>query len=94
MNTLLDDLLTGNVQVQTAIIKRILENDEEHFNRLTVEKAKRLKYKNGAVVDDFNTIMNEIFVKRSFNGDNPVLAEPLDKDDFVKKLGIRICPYT
>lgn len=90
---LLDELLTGDVQTQIAIIQRVLKDSKEHFNRLTVEKAKRLKYKNGMVVDDFNTIMHEIFVKRSFNGDKPIFAEPLDKDEFVKKLGIRICPY-
>jgi len=90
---LLDELLIGDVQAQIAIIQRVLKDSKEHFNRLTVEKAKRLKYKNGMVVDDFNTIIHEIFVKRSFNGDKPIFAEPLDKDDFVKKLGIRICPY-
>ena len=92
-NTLLDDLLTGDLKKQIAIINRVLQNNPANLEKLTATKANHLGYADGGEEDDFNTIMNEIFVKRSFEGKNVVKALPLDKDDFVKKLGIRICPY-
>lgn len=92
-NTLLDDLLKGDLKKQIAIINRVLQNNPANLEKLTATKANHLGYADGGEEDDFNTIMNEIFVKRSFEGKNVVKALPLDKDDFVKKLGIRICPY-
>ena len=92
--TLLDDLLTGDVSEQIAVIQRVLNDSPSNFEKLTATKAKCLGYHDGDTFDDFNTIMDEIFVKRSFEGDKSrVHAEPLDKDEFVKNLGIRICPY-
>lgn len=93
-NKLLDSLLIGDVKAQISIIQRVINDDPIHLEKLTAEKAAHLGYKDGSVVDDFNTIMNEIFVKRSFEGDKSrVYAEALDKDEFVKNLNIRICPY-
>ena len=91
--TLLDDLLTGDVNAQIAVINRVLQNHPSNLEKLTATKAKRLGYSDAGDVDDFNTIMNEIFVKRSFEGKDAIYALPLDKDEFVKNLGVRICPY-
>lgn len=93
-NSLLDDLLIGDVAAQLRIIQRVKSDSQEHFNKLTGGKANRLHYNDGDEIDDFNAIMHEIFVKRSFEGDKTALyAKPLDKDEFVKNLEIRICPY-
>lgn len=93
-NSLLDDLLKGDLNKQLDIIQKVQSNDPSHLERMTVKKAKKNGYRNGAVVDDFNTIMHEIFVKRSFEGDKSrVHALPLDKNEFVSNLNIRICPY-
>lgn len=92
--TLLDDLLVGDVAAQLRILQRVKSDSLENFNKLTGGKANRLHYNDGDEVDDFNAIMHEIFVKRSFEGEKTaVYAKPLDKDEFVKNLGIRICPY-
>ena len=93
-NPLLDDLLVGDVAAQLRIIQRVKGDSQEHFNKLTGGKANRLHYNDGDEIDDFNAIMNEIFVKRSFEDDKAgIYAKRLDKDDFVKNLQIRICPY-
>ena len=95
-NTRLDNLLIGDINAQIAIIKDVLNNDPSHFEQLSAQKATKMGYYDGDVVDDFNTIMHEIFVNRSFDGDKckrKVHALTLDKDDFVKNLKIRICPY-
>lgn len=91
--TLLDDLLTGDVNAQIAVINRVYQKNPANLEKLTAAKARQLGYSDGDVVDDFNTIMNEIFAKRSFEGQDAVHALPLDKDEFVKNLEIRICPY-
>lgn len=91
---LLDDLLVGDVGAQLRIIQRVKSDSLENFNKLTGGKANRLHYNDGDELDDFNALMHEIFVKRSFEGDKAaVYAKPLDKDEFVKNLEIRICPY-
>ena len=93
-NTLLDELLIGDVTTQLKIIQRVKNDNQEHFKKLTGRKANVLHYNDGDEIDDFNAIMHEIFVKRSFEGDkSAVYAQPLDKDEFVKNLEIRICPY-
>lgn len=93
-NPLLDSLLIGDINVQLKVIEKVLKDSAEHFEKLTAGKAKKKGYSDGDTVDDFNAILYEIFVKRSFDGDTRrVHALKLDKDDFVKNLGIRICPY-
>ena len=92
--TLLDDLLVGDITKQLDIIDWVEKNCPMPFDKLTADKANKLGYIDGQEVDDFNYIMHKIFVERSFDGDSSsVFALPLDKDAFVKDLGIRICPY-
>ena len=92
--TLLDDLLIGDVNSQIAIIQRVLNYNQSHLERLSAEKAKKMGYNDGDVIDDFNAIIYEIFVMRFFEGNiKSTNVLPLDKDEFVKNLGIRICPY-
>lgn len=92
--TLLDDLLIGDITRQLEIIEWIENNCSLPFEKLTADKANKLGYVDGQQVDDFNSIMHKIFVERSFEGDKKsVYALALDKDEFVKDLGIRICPY-
>lgn len=90
---LLDDLLIGGIDEQLSIIRYVVCNGSDYFKKLTASKAKRNGYVSGDVIDDFNAIMHEIFVTRSFEGKGPIHARPLDKNAFVKDLDIRICPY-
>ena len=93
-NKLLDDLLIGDINAQIAVIQRVLIDNPSHLEKLTATKVTKLGYNDGDVIDDFNAILYEIFVTRSFDGgERCVNAQPLDKDEFVKNLGIRICPY-
>lgn len=93
-NSLLDDLLTGDINKQISIIQRVNKSSRNNFQKLTARKANRMGYKNGTEIDDFNAIMYEIFITRSFEGkNNPRFALPLDKDAYVTDLGIRVCPY-
>lgn len=90
---LLDKLLIGDFKTQLSIIRLVYNDSQTHFDSLTANKADTMGYVNGQVVDDFNAILYEIFVNRSFDGDGKSYALPLDKDAFVKDLGIRVCPY-
>ena len=93
-NPLLEDLLIGDISRQISIIQRVNNNSAVHLEKLTAEKARNMGYASETEIDDFNAIMHEIFVTRSFEGKNkPKYALPLDKDAFVKDLGVRICPY-
>lgn len=91
---LLDDLLIGDVNAQIAIIQRVMTDNPLHLEKITADKANKFGYKDGDTFDDFNAVLYEIFVTRSFEGNKRcVKALPLDKDEFVKNLGIRVCPY-
>lgn len=93
-NSLLDDLLTGDINKQISIIQRVNGNNPNNLKKLTAGKANRMGYKNGAEVDDFNAILYEIFITRSFEGkNNPRFALPLEKNEFVNDLNVRVCPY-
>lgn len=90
---LLENLLIGNVQAQLKIIQYVLNDSHSHFERLSVKKARAMGYQDGQTIDDFNAILHKIFINQCFDGDLKKSTAALDKDDFVKRLGIRLCPY-
>ena len=94
-DTFLRKVLAGSVQEQIDLIQDLIQNGHiDCIKNLTKKRAVSNGWHDGDTVDDFNTIIKEIFVTRLFDGKN--LADEncaLDKDWFVKNLGLRICPY-
>ena len=84
---LLDSLLVGDTHKQIATIQWVLTNSSDNFKTLTAKRTKGVV--SGTTIDDFNTILYEIFINRAFDSDSNFF----DKEKFVKNLGIRICPY-
>ena len=94
-DTFLRKVLAGSVKEQIDLIQEVIQNGgKDCITKLTKRRAVLEGWKTGDTVDDFNTIIKEIFVTRLFDGKN--LEDEncaLDKDLFVKNLGLRICPY-
>ena len=94
-DTFLHKVLAGSLQDQIDLIQDFIQNGGiKCITKLTKKQATLNGWKDGDMVDDFNTIIKEVFVTRLFEGKNLENEDwALDKDLFVKKLGLRICPY-
>lgn len=55
--------------------------------------GKKLKLKLTATFDHFNTIFHDVFVDHGYNGEKSKKEPVFKKDEFVKLLNLRICPY-
>ena len=97
-------LLAGTLEDQMDIIKDVYEGvpDDSHpatsFTDAFVRIGKRIKEyrksdKNFDIKehDDFNSIMRYIFEDGIYGGASTCVH--IDKEAFVKRLGLRVCPY-
>lgn len=87
-------VLVGSITQHTQIIDEVIKNGgTDCVKSLTYKDAFGRGYQDGEVVDDFNTIIKEIFVNRLYDGKGINEDLAFDKDRFVKELDLRICPY-
>lgn len=96
-------LLAGSFETQMAIIRDVFEGipDDTHpaiaFNEAFIPIRSRIGAMRAACEnfdtlnhDDFNSILRHVFEKSIYDGKE---CPHVDKSEFVKRLGLRICPY-
>lgn len=93
-------LLAGDFGVQLDIIKEVFDGmpDDRH-HRVEMKKhfetiihRKKDIPADGSEVDDFNSILRHIFEDLVYDG-TQVGVVHIDKYEFVRALGLKVCPY-
>lgn len=96
-------LLAGDIDAQMEIIKDVYEGIPDDANPAIAFKEAfvPIRYRIGAMKaacadfdnknhDDFNSIIRHIFERTIYDGKK---WPYVDKNEFVKRLGLRVCPY-
>lgn len=96
----MDDLLDIVSEVEQERLKRKVHKDLV-YKRIKLQTyktffngGKKIKAKKKDTIDDFNTILYEIFVNQGYEGEKDGSQDLLfDKTKHVRGLNLRVCPY-
>lgn len=84
----LKKLLVGDIVTLMKIIRRVYLVPDINLGKLTKKRLKSLRYEEGDILEDFYTIVKDIFVTQMYED-----TEVFDKTGFIVDRGLRICPY-
>lgn len=87
-------LICGDYLEQIRLVHEVYSDSPDHFRRILNGNAPEA-LKNAAqpyYMDNFHEIMRYILVERMFEGKHNE-ARSMDKDAFVDRLDLRLCPY-
>ncbi|MDE7413177.1 MAG: HNH endonuclease [Muribaculaceae bacterium] len=93
LNDLLDDrnlknLLLGDINVLMGIVRKVYLLPDIYLGNLTKKRLSSMKYQEGDILEDFYTIVKEIFVSDIYEN-----TGVFNKTQFIEDRGLRICPY-
>lgn len=84
----LKKLLLGDITVLMKIVRIVYLAPNVYLGSLTKKRINSLKYQEGSILEDFFTIVKDIFVSQIYE-DNAIF----NKNKFIEDRGLRICPY-
>ena len=87
-------LLCGDFPDQMSLVREVYTDSPSHFKRVFNSNAPE-EIKNAAkpyYMDNFHEMMRHILVEHMFEGKYNE-SHPMDKDVFIDRLDLRLCPY-
>lgn len=84
----IEKLLYGDFAILLKVIRILTAKCPDYSQKLTKSRLVSIKYKTTEILEDFHSIVYDIFVEKIY--DNPAA---FDKTEFIKNRKLKICPY-